>query len=154
MIKYLKSGSFFKFMKFIDDKSYSNRDDKNPRALRVSGYQAAYSFEDNIIKIVKVHTQHNYGGGYWGFLQIQKSGLDASLESIAFLEGNTWNYMTQSIEGVMLTGENHDFLDSSKNLSNSLLKKFGKEFKLLFEEDKDLKKYLSTHFTALVPYLK
>ncbi|MGV8141600.1 MAG: hypothetical protein ACP5NW_04135 [Candidatus Woesearchaeota archaeon] len=141
-------------MKLIDDKLYSNKEEKNPRVLRVSDYQAAYACDNNIIKLVKIHTQHNFGGGYWGFLQIQKTGLDASLESIKFLDGVSDSHIIHSIDDMMMIFDNHDFYSTAKGAKVSILERFGKEFKPLFDANKNLKEYIPTHFSELIPYLK
>lgn len=140
-------------MKKLDEKSYSNFNSENPEVIRVSGHQVAYEFNNHIVKVVQIHTQHNYGGGYHGFLQTQKVGLDANLASIEFLDGEPFTSMTQSIDANILRGTKDD-LSGMKHLTNTLLEKFGKEFKPIFDKDEKLKEYIPTHFTALIPYLK
>lgn len=142
-------------MKILSENShYDKYDKKNPRFLRMSEYQVAYDCDNHIIKSVKVHTQHNYGGGYYGILQIQKVGLDAGLESLLLLDGHPFNHAEQSVEGTMLSGDEKSLLSCSTKYTESLLEKFGKEFKIIFEENKKLNESLTTHFTALIPYLK
>jgi len=157
MVKYLNSISFSFSMKLIDHTFYSNKDgDIGSRKVRISEYRAAYAFDDNINKIVTVHTQHNYGGGYHGFLQMQKVGLFANLESICFLDGKPYNYATQFIDksDMLLTSENYGLLGRDRIVMDKFLEKFGQEFKSIFEKDERVKESLSTHFTSMMPYLK
>jgi hypothetical protein len=162
MIKYLKIDVFSKFMKKLDErltpsdvaKGFQSNDEV------MDSYQVAYSFDNNIIKTVKIDKMLPLGFGfrYSGVLHIQKIGLDPSMETLKFSLGKPDGYANLSIEndGAIFPLRSHytHFSDVSQDFINKILKNFGKEFKPIFDENKKLKEDLPTYFKALIPYLK
>ncbi len=126
----------------------------------LDSYQVAYSFDGDIIKTVKIDKMLPLGFGfrYSGILHIQKIGLDPSMETLKFSLGKPLSYSNISIEndGALFPvhGRHIDFFDVNQNYINTILENFGKEFKLIFDENKKLREDLPLYFEALMPYLK
>jgi len=163
MVKYLNWISFSCPMKILEErftpsdveKSYQDNDDV------MDSYQVAYGFDNNIIKTVKIDQMLPLGFGYRysGILHIQKVGLDPSMETLKFSLGKLCSYADLSIENdgaifLLHSWPIRDFSDISKECIDKLLKKFGKEFKPIFDENKKLKDALPDYFKPLMPYLK
>jgi len=122
---------------------------ENSKIEGAYSYQVAYRFNNNIAKIVKVHRYKSFGG-ITTHLQIQKIGLEASIEELTLLNGLPLTYKSQSLD------ESHRIssLDKKPRISQDYLERFGKEFKQIFDDNIDLQVRLKESFSSLIPYLK
>jgi hypothetical protein len=115
-------------------------------------YSVAYDVGDNFIKVVRV------GEGvltanrnpHVGQLQIQRIGLDLSVETLEFEDGRTSCYdVTSQGSSSMLP-----FVSEKPETERPLLVNFGAEFKELFKMNEQLKLFLPIEFKPLVPYIQ
>ena len=159
-------------MNKLEERTRSDESDiRFPDNALINDYQVAYKFDNDIIKIARIHLMRcrTHEWQYKGFLQIQKIGLNPGLESLKFINGKPWMYYvhstTEEETDVSLTGHSYN-LDDSNYVDDQdikkLLTKFGQEFKDIFKIDPKLNKdwpdfcnkSTSKYFKALLPYLK
>jgi len=155
----------------LQERTWIDPVDIPPLDPLIDSYQVAYRYENDVVKIVRIGLEHGDGvRKYEGILQIQKIGLDASLESIEFLDGEAWSYMNHSTvkrrescaDDIRISLEKLILPNLSQSRMEEILTHFGEEFKLIFDTNPKLKNdwpefckdSTSKYFTALIPYLK
>ena len=115
------------------------------RSLIGNKYSVAYDCGRSIFKVVRVNEGASGFSENTGRLQIQQPGIEIRVEILDFKDGNP-----RTRDTLHDTGSSTGFVTDEKR--EELLKRFGREFKEVFQHDGVLQRYIG-NFEALRPYL-
>lgn len=110
-----------------------------------NGYAVAYRINDNSVLVVRVSSKGV------GVLEAQRVGLESKLERLTLHDG-----IAQTHDQIHFDGTSHAyFLDEPKNEDERISqeRRFGEEFRAVFQANATLQAYVTSHFKNLEAYL-